>query len=561
LGERFNLQSANWISCVLDPDRRIPEIGDPALARDTLSAFLGNIADGLYFQGRSHAGTQDAAALLRDGVRAGRYRHYDELFLKLRAMFAERRWTAVFFPSGMKEHRASDHLLTSRDFVRRLSQGLRENPHLILHLKEPPQKDFAITDIYPPFETALSNCTRWPGVLLWRRSDEPLFFPLPPDRTEAAVRRIFSLDDSIADTPGYLLLHRYFEAFPTCRIHAGSRLTLLQLSDTHIGSKKSAERIVRVKNLVREHLDRNRAGSAAVVLLSGDIVQAPEENHIICANDLYCHFRELRSTCRDPIFVLGNHDMRRSGVLRKNRAGISLAPPCHPRVEWIPGYPVGVVCLNSAERGGMARGKISPEQYASVEEELRHPPAGERNPLLVSLLHHHPLQLHRIDPEMRRFHRKTLGSSFRKILGGAYEHVDGLADGQEFLRFCDDNGVKIVLHGHKHIPTAGRIPQDLLRNGPILTFGCGSAVGKNAYLYRKLFDVDYEISYNEIVLDFDTRRLAGSLMAETRFDKALATMKTHHGFVARSELAEFPRPDASSGARKSSSSPRTASSR
>jgi len=34
-----------------------------------------------------------------------------------------------------------------------------------------------------------------------------------------------------------------------CRIDAGSRLTLLHLSDTHIGCKQSIERIVRVKEL------------------------------------------------------------------------------------------------------------------------------------------------------------------------------------------------------------------------------------------------------------------------------------------------------------------------
>jgi len=61
-------------------------------------------------------------------------------------------------------------------------------------------------------------------------------------------------------------------------------------------------------------------------------------------------------------------------------------------------------------------------------------------------------------------------------------------------------------------------------------------VGKNTYIYRKLFNVDYEISMNEIVLDFRTRLLSGRLMAETQYDKGLATMKTHHGFVSRSAI-------------------------
>jgi hypothetical protein len=114
--------------------------------------------------------------------------------------------------------------------------------------------------------------------------------------------------------------------------------------------------------------------------------------------------------------------------------------------------------------------------------------------------------------------------------------MDGLTNGQEFVRFCDSHGVKVILHGHKHVPIAGKIPEHLLENRPILVFGSGSSVGKNTYLYRKLFNVDYEISLNEIVLDFQTHLLSGRLMAETQYNKGLATMKTHHGFVSRSAI-------------------------
>ncbi|HEY6097021.1 MAG TPA: hypothetical protein VIU83_03115, partial [Candidatus Deferrimicrobium sp.] len=96
--------------------------------------------------------------------------------------------------------------------------------------------------------------------------------------------------------------------------------------------------------------------------------------------------------------------------------------------------------------------------------------------------------------------------------------------------------VKVILHGHKHIPIVGKIPGRPPENRPILIFGCGSAVGKNTYMYRKLYDVNYEIAMNEIVLDFRTRLLSGRLMAETQFDKGLATIKTRHGFLSRSAI-------------------------
>ena len=534
--QRFNLQSANWISYVLDRRNQIPDIADPNLVRDTLLVFLGNLIDGLYFHGKSNAKIVEKAVQMRDTVRERPYHRYDDIVMDLRDIFSGREWTAVLIPSGFQESHSADQLLTSKIFLSKLSGTIKADPHLILQLNEAPKKDSAITYVYPPFHSALSKSTRWPGVLLWRRSDEPLFFPLPVEKPEDAIHWIFSGVDDLANTPGHLLTRHYMGAFPSCRIHAGSRLTLLHLSDTHIGSKKSIERIVRVKEFLRDYMNRNRNDSSVVFLLSGDIMQTPDENNVTCANDLYDYLKDLQPSGHDPIFVPGNHDVRGKGVLRSRPASPSLAPAFDARIEWIPGHPVGILCWNSADGGRMARGKITREQYRTIEERLDPLPGGNTNPILISLLHHHPLQLHRIDPEMQRFHMKTLGASFRKFMGFAYEHMDGLANAQEFIRFCDSHGVKAILHGHKHIPIAGRIPGHLPENRPILIFGCGSSVGKNTYMYRKLFNVDYEISLNEIVLDFRTHLLSGRLMAETQYDKGLATMKTHHGFLSRSAI-------------------------
>ncbi|MBI5905688.1 MAG: metallophosphoesterase [Deltaproteobacteria bacterium] len=534
--ERFNLQSANWISFVLDRRNRIPDIADPNLVRETLLVFLGNLVDGLYLDPESNAKVVQRSVRMRDAVRASPRHRYDDVVAELRDIFSMREWTAVLIPSGFRESDPVDRLLTSKSFLSRLSRGMKTSPHLILHLNEAPRRDFAITDVYPPFHSALSKSTRWPGILLWSRRDDSLFLPLPADNAEEAVRWIFSRVDDLGTTPGHLLAQRYRNAFPACRIHPDSRLTLLHMSDTHIGSRQSIERIVRVKDLLTDYVNGNRADSSMAFLLSGDILQTPGEGNVICANDFHDFLKDLHPRGRDPIFVLGNHDVRRKGVLRNRSAAASPVPAFDTRVEWIPDHPVGILCWNSAAGGRMARGKITPEQYRTIADRLNRLPDGITHPVLISLLHHHPLKLRRIDPEMRRFHMKTLGASLRKYLGFAYEHLDGLSDAQEFVRFCDSHGVKAILHGHKHIPIAGEIPEDLLANPPIRIFGSGSSVGKNTYLYRKLFDVDYEIAWNEVVLDFRTNLLSGRLMAETHFDRGLATMKTRHGFVSRSAI-------------------------
>ena len=534
--ERFNLQSANWISYVLDRRNQIPDIADPNLVRETLSVFLGNLVDGLYFHGESNAKIHEQAVRMRNAVRTSSHHRYDDIVMELRDLFSKREWTAVLIPSGFPDSHSADRLLTSKTFLSKLSRTVKADPHLLLPLKEAPQMDMAITDVYPPFHSALSKSTRWPGILLWRKSDEPLFFPLPAEKTEDAIHWVFSRTDDLADTPGHLLTHHYLDAFPSCRIHAGSRLTFLHMSDTHIGSRNSIERIVRVKDLLKDYMKKNQGDSSVVFLVSGDIMQTPDESNVICANDFHDFLKDLHPRGQYPIFVLGNHDVRRTGVLRKRLSSSSLVSAIHTRIEWIPDHPVGILCWNSADAGRMARGKITGEQYGTIEERMNPFPGGNTNPILISLLHHHPLKFHRIDPEMRRFHLKTLGASLRKFIGYAYEHMDGLANAQDFIRFCDSHGVKVILHGHKHIPIAGKIPEQLLENRPILVFGCGSSVGKNTYIYRKLFNVDYEISMNEIVLDFRTNLLSGRLMAETQYEKGLATMKAHHGFVSRSAI-------------------------
>ncbi len=200
--ERFNLQSANWISYVLDRRNQIPDIADPNLVRDTLLVFLGNLIDGMYFHEKSNAKIIEKAVQMRNTVRTRPQHRYDDIVMDLRDIFSKREWTAVLIPSGFQESLSTDQLLTSKFFLSKLSRTIKTEPHLILHLNEPPQKDFAITDIYPPFHSALSKSTRWPGILLWRRSDEPLFFPLPSEKPEDAIRWIFSRADDLADAPG-----------------------------------------------------------------------------------------------------------------------------------------------------------------------------------------------------------------------------------------------------------------------------------------------------------------------------------------------------------------------
>ena len=105
--ERFNLQSANWISYVLDRRNQIPDIADPNLVRDTLVVFLGNLIDGLYFHDNSNAKIIEKAVHLRNTVRERPHHRYDDIVMDLRDIFSKREWTAILIPSGFPESHPS----------------------------------------------------------------------------------------------------------------------------------------------------------------------------------------------------------------------------------------------------------------------------------------------------------------------------------------------------------------------------------------------------------------------------------------------------------------------
>jgi len=139
------------------PAQPDPRHRDPNLVRDTLIVFLGNIIDGLYFHGKSQTKIIEKAVHMRNTVRERPYHRYDDIVMDLRDIFSKKEWTAIFIPSGLKESHAIDKLVTSKNFLLKLSRTIKSDPHLILHLNEAPQKDFAITDVYPPFQSALSK--------------------------------------------------------------------------------------------------------------------------------------------------------------------------------------------------------------------------------------------------------------------------------------------------------------------------------------------------------------------------------------------------------------------
>jgi len=194
----------------------------------------------------------------------------------------------------------------------------------------------------------------------------------------------------------------------------------------------------------------------------------------------------------EPLLVLGNHDVRKTGiVLESFQHAVRL--PTHSRVVWFDEHQVGVLCINSVIAGKLARGYIGEQQLLDLGSEIDRR-EGWKDHTLVGLLHHHPVPVDKPDWYARAFYERFLGDQFEK--------TDALEDADDLLRFCASRGVAALLHGHKHIPRA------TVHDGTAIV-GCGSSVGKVGTT-----DGQPYMSINVVSVDGGNRRVTSRLMAE-----------------------------------------------
>jgi len=145
--------------------------------------------------------------------------------------------------------------------------------------------------------------------------------------------------------------------------------------------------------------------------------------------------------------------------------------------------------------------RITGKQYRTIEERLSPFAGGKTNPVLISLLHHHPCSSAGSIPRCADFTGRPLGilaqvHRIRLRAHGRFVECTGIYPLLRLPRRQGDPSRPQNTYPSRGNtrPSAGKPTDPCIR--------CGSSVGKNTYLYRKLFNVDYEISWNEIVLDF-----------------------------------------------------------
>ena len=505
MGLRFDLQIANWLAHVLDERLPIPTLGNEWQEREALGQFLSKISKQFY-------STPWGQHNFSQQIERARQLSQDEpigIALKdLRRFLADRPWTALLVPSASDT--PANRLMCSEDFLRELIFIRPNDPGLVLQLETVTEQVFSLIDVFPAFRTALAESTDWPGVLVWKQTGDSVFLPLADDSTERLERQarwIFSHLGTMTGVDLELLKDQYRREFLDVPSKSSKRVTILQLSDIHLGCREASIRMPRIQTILANLInDLGEINQSIIPLVSGDLMDTPDEDNL----DRVRSFLGMLKTfgTEEPIVLLGNHDVRKDGFLSEDFRLAMQVDSVQGAVKWFDDFKLGVACFDSVRGGKLARGKIGERQFLDMGSNLDELCRGQSGQIVIAALHHHPMPV-----ELPAWYARPF---YERIIGGAYDKTEELEDAGDFISFVEQRQFAAVLHGHKHIPRVDETPQGI----PVI--GCGSSVGKVATNDKRLF-----MSINLLSINRSTGKIAARLLAERIAGGGLSEYKAH----------------------------------
>ena len=520
MGFRFDLQSLNWLAYLIDETRPMPRLADPVEERDLLRAFLLKLrTQFVSSHTREDQVSREAEFALRQlerfwsGTLPRDFLHE----LRDRLRIGAGPWAAMIVPSRT-DLRINNFLCSQRLLISLVRDEQWPDGGILLQ----PEGDCiddtnAIIDVFPAFRYALAAGTEWPGMLFWTKSGDATFLPFRTDSPSEIRTRIGWMLSFLAAQRGKSLKQlqkQYTREFEGAR-HAGSRIvTLLHISDLHIGSEEASTRLGRLQQMIRGVLEELPAGGRVVPVVTGDIMDDPNPRAYDEADRFLDFLHNLNTD--EPVLVLGNHDVRRGGYLETD-----LSEALRFRnegVRWLDRERIGIACFNSNLEANsdldLATGKIGERQFQAMGNAIDRK-RDSNDYLMVALLHHHPVPVPRPS-----WYPVSLAE---KIFGRLIARTVELRDASAFKRFVRDRRFTAVLHGHEHIPRFDKI--DAATGEDIAIIGCGSSVGKVPTNNDEVF-----ASLNLISINRTTRQMTARLAAQTISGGKL---KTTHEYVCQ----------------------------
>jgi hypothetical protein len=495
MGFRFSLQNANAVGHLVN--KNVGAFLDETLRSEASLEpnikFLENLISGSDFRSNDETAIRLLASLrhrwpyirvlLQHHPKSKEGKKEVLEFLSATAMILSRcRVKTILLPGfGASE---LDHLMMGNELLNELVQRYAPGEAvLILQLKEMPNvKDVSLLNVFAPFETALHRIDEWPGVLIWNSLFEEEYFLKVESRQD-----IHSIYDVISNAGLRGLragaLNRRDDNY---RMFGKRKYAyLFHLSDLHFGDKQSNHRKSRLLAILGKEMSRLRDAEVCIPIITGDLMDSPTIDN----KNTYTEFhRELQKIgFSKPIHLLGNHDVDTGGfikMLTQQKAAIVGVNEVDS-LEILDQLNLVFIRFNSNIGGHFAQGMVGEDQLSALGNELDN----LRDEFTcIALLHHHPTEIENPDWYSRDWYEALLGTI-------GYEKSMRLVDSEIFLEWINKRGIKLILHGHKHIPNIR------VQDG-ITIVAAGSATGKVSHKDKN----KTYLSYNLIKYDIENRR-------------------------------------------------------
>ncbi|MBE5952134.1 MAG: metallophosphoesterase [Lachnospiraceae bacterium] len=355
--------------------------------------------------------------------------------------------------------------MTSRRTLKKLFELHRGESCLILQPQERPY-DATIFNAFPNFDVALRQADMWPAVLFWESPDDYVFMPVDNEEELLFLYKVIKYERHPIDE-----LRKIVEGKKKPSHY------IFQLSDLHFGAKNVDVAERRLKILVKSHLSKIEIGDSVDFVITGDAVDGPKQS----TEAYYSDFAEyIEDRCgKKPIRVLGNHDINSHGIaIFHGNQHIAHIVGQYPKIEIIEESKTILLLFNSNTNGNLAEGEIGIAQMSEMGNLLDNV-ENLGSYLLIAVLHHHLLPI----PKPSYYNKKW----FERIVPCDFMDMSlKLLDADLFFEWLHLRNVRIVLHGHKHVPF-------LTESEGITVIGCGSSTGQIVHKEKGKTYISYNV--------------------------------------------------------------------
>lgn len=343
-----------------------------------------------------------------------------------------------------------DHYMTSSETLHKITIMHPGDSCLILQPQEHPYIA-TIFDSFPNFDIALQQADLWPAVLFWSDARNCVFVPVKHEDDLLFLYKIIKYDKN-----PFLEIKRIAEE------RRKKDYYIFQLSDLHFGAKNVNVAEKRLKSLIKTQLSKIGFRNDISFVITGDAVDSPTQT----TENAYNNFANyLKKYCgKGPIRILGNHDINNHGLaFFHGKQHIANIIGQYPKIQVFEEPKIILLLFNSNTNGTLAEGEIGIAQMAEMGNLLDRV-QNLNEYLLIAVLHHHLLPIPKPEHYEYRWYEKIIPND---LLAASLR----LIDADSFLEWLSKRNVKIVLHGHKHIPFVAE-------HNKIKIIGCGSSTGQ-----------------------------------------------------------------------------------